>query len=151
MHAEAQKDEPRSGLPLKGIEDLIARLPVAWNSRDAAKYASAFAEDADFVNVLGMHWKGRTEIERMHAMLFRTIMSKTHLQMTSHSIRMLSDSIALAHVNWEMEGTEKIEGWKLPDKRHGVLSCVLIERNQEWLIASLHNTDTVPVKMPPDK
>jgi uncharacterized protein (TIGR02246 family) len=52
MHTQSQKDETWSGEPLKNIQNLIAMLSIAWNTLDAAKYASAFAEDADFVTPL---------------------------------------------------------------------------------------------------
>ena len=56
------------------IEAAIASLADAWNRHDGHAYAAAFAEDADFVNVLGQRQRGRAEITARHLELFRTIM-----------------------------------------------------------------------------
>jgi uncharacterized protein (TIGR02246 family) len=45
---------------------VIKALSDSWNSHDMANYAAQFTEDADFVNVVGMHWRGRQQIETMH-------------------------------------------------------------------------------------
>lgn len=50
------------------IFSIVKALSESWNNHDAATYASQFAEDADFVNVVGMHWRGRAEIEARQSM-----------------------------------------------------------------------------------
>ena len=44
------------------IASVIAALSDSWNQHDMAAYGAQFADDADFVNVVGMHWNGREEI-----------------------------------------------------------------------------------------
>ena len=39
-------------------EAAIERFAAAWNSRDAAALAALFDDDADFVNVVGIRWRG---------------------------------------------------------------------------------------------
>jgi uncharacterized protein (TIGR02246 family) len=41
---------------------LAARLQDAWNTGDGAGFAAPFSDDADFVNVYGMHARGRAAI-----------------------------------------------------------------------------------------
>jgi uncharacterized protein (TIGR02246 family) len=49
------------------IEALAAGFSESWNTHDMARFAGLFAPDADFVNVVGMWWKNREEIEKAHA------------------------------------------------------------------------------------
>jgi len=49
------------------IANVVAALVDSWNRHDMATYAAQFTENADFVNVLGMHYGGRPEIEARHA------------------------------------------------------------------------------------
>jgi uncharacterized protein (TIGR02246 family) len=46
---------------------LVNELIAAWNEHDMHRFAACFAEDAEFVNVGGMWWRGRPEIEGRHA------------------------------------------------------------------------------------
>ncbi|MGK9232137.1 SgcJ/EcaC family oxidoreductase [Inquilinus limosus] len=49
------------------LEDVPAAFIAAWNRHDMAALAALFAEDADFVNVVGLWWRSRAEIEAAHA------------------------------------------------------------------------------------
>src|SRR5580658_3018493 len=55
------------------VKSVVASLAESWNRHDMTAFAAAFAEHADFVNVIGMHWQGRQEIEIKHAQTHRTI------------------------------------------------------------------------------
>jgi hypothetical protein len=48
---------------------LVTRLENAWNSGDGPAFVAPFAEDADFVNVLGMHVRGRDAIAARYSMV----------------------------------------------------------------------------------
>jgi uncharacterized protein (TIGR02246 family) len=54
-------------------EDIPAAIAEAWNARNASAFAALFAEDADVVNVVGLWWRKRAEIERAHAYGFAKI------------------------------------------------------------------------------
>jgi uncharacterized protein (TIGR02246 family) len=79
-------------------------------------FAALFGRNADFVNVLGMHWRGREEIEARHAVAHRTIFRNSTLRPESYGVRALTPTIALVHLNW-----------------------------QRWLITAAHNTEAVPI------
>jgi len=56
-----------------GIKKVLADQVEAWNRRDAKAFSMAFAEDADFTNVVGASAHGRAEVEKFHAPMFATI------------------------------------------------------------------------------
>jgi uncharacterized protein (TIGR02246 family) len=132
------------------IAGLIDALRDSWNRHDMKAYAALFEEGADFVNVVGMHWNGRAEIEAVHIRLHETIFRNTSLSDVKSTIRLLTPEIALVHVAWEMHGAEGLENWQVPEVRHGHMSLVLIanpKAEHGWLITALHNTEVVPVSM----
>jgi uncharacterized protein (TIGR02246 family) len=45
---------------------VVAELTAAWNENDMHRFAARFAEDEEFVNVAGMWWRGRAELEERH-------------------------------------------------------------------------------------
>ena len=127
------------------VEAVIKVLVEAWNTHDSALYSAQFAEDADFVNVLGMHWHGRSEIEAHHTELHRTIFRNSNLRLLDHSIRPLGPRTMLALVKWEMKGHEAPPAIQFAAIRKGILSAVFLETDGRWLITALQNTEIVPV------
>ena len=111
-------------------------------------FAAAFSEDADFVNVVGMHWRGRQEIEAKHTVTHRTIFRNSTLQIVEQSVRFLSPSIVLAHVSTELKGAESLRERVAQETRRTLMTCVLVKEADHWLITAAHNSDIVPVPFP---
>ena len=57
----------------RSLHEIVEKLEAAWNSDDSVAWASLFAEDADFIHILGGHYHGRDGIERGHRIIFDTI------------------------------------------------------------------------------
>jgi uncharacterized protein (TIGR02246 family) len=130
------------------VKSVVASLAENWNRHDMTAFAAAFAENADFVNVIGTHWQGRQEIEAKHTVTHRTIFRNSTLQITEQSVRFLSPSIALAHVSTELKGAESLRERVAPETRRTLMTCVLVKEADRWLITAAHNTDIVPVPFP---
>ena len=131
-----------------GVETVVSAVVEAWNRHDMRDYAAQFTEDADFVNVVGMHFRGRPQIEAVHADLHRTIFRNSILRAASTTVRPVDGQVALAHVAWEMTGAEGLPGWNVPDLRKGMMSLVLVRSGDRWLITAAQNTDAVPLELP---
>ncbi len=127
---------------------VIKALSDSWNSHDMAVYAAQFTEDADFVNVMGMRWKGRAQIEAAHVQVHRTIFRNSKLKTLDCSLRALAPGVVLAHVRWEMTGHESPPGVRFSEVRHGMITGVFVEQDGRWLIAAFQNTDMVPMSLP---
>ena len=130
------------------VKSVVASLAESWNRHDMAAFAAAFCDDADFVNVIGMRWHGRQEIETKHAQTHRTIFRNSVLQIIEVTVRFLTPTIALAHARTELKGAESLREPVVPEVRRTLLTCVLMKDADRWLIAAAHNTDIVPVVWP---
>jgi uncharacterized protein (TIGR02246 family) len=115
-----------------------------WNAHDMRRFAELFTEDADFVNVIGLWWHGRSEIQKAHEALHATRMKDSHLAATDTAVRVLGPNAAVILVRWELTGDTGMDGVTLPT-RHGILSLVTVSAGGKWLIASAQNTDVVPL------
>lgn len=131
-----------------GIDTVVSAVVEAWNRHDMKAYSAQFTEDADFVNVVGMHFRGRPQIEAVHVDLHRTIFRNSFLRAVSATVRPVNDQVALAHVAWEMTGAEGLPGWNVPELRKGMMSLVLVRTGDRWLITAAQNTDAVPLELP---
>jgi uncharacterized protein (TIGR02246 family) len=124
------------------IRQVQAFQAYAWNRHDAAAYAGLFTEDGDCVNVLGWWWKGRAQIESKLTAAFAYVFRESQLTITDTSVRLLSPSIAIAHVSWTMTGAKTPPG--MPEPRQGIEIQVLQKKSGHWLIQSFQNTHAVP-------
>ncbi len=59
----AQPQSPLTKEDEQGIRKTINGFVGAWNTSDMKAMDKLFCEDAEFVNVVGMHWSGRAQID----------------------------------------------------------------------------------------
>src|SRR5581483_10179914 len=79
------------------FETIVAGLERAWNAADGAAFAAYFTDDADFINIYGMHGKGRQAIADAHNLIFRTVYAGSHMRIRITQARLLAEDIALVH------------------------------------------------------
>ena len=123
-----------------GIKKVLADQVEAWNRRDAKAFSMAFAEDADFTNVVGASAHGRAEVEKFHAPMFATIFKDSNLKMTKTKIRFIKPDVAAVDAWWEMTGAKTREGKEIP-LRKGLLNFVMTKEGGRWFITVMHNMD----------
>jgi uncharacterized protein (TIGR02246 family) len=127
----------RSDTDTSSIEAVIGGLIRAWNDGDALAFAGFFEEDADLVNIHGMHLHGRQAIAGLYDMLFRSIFAASSTEATINTKRFLSRSVAVVHARVELSTPRgSMAG------THDTLSSVVMVRGEgtHWMVASLHNT-----------
>ncbi|MFI5608642.1 SgcJ/EcaC family oxidoreductase [Amycolatopsis sp. NPDC051903] len=84
------------------IRALWRTMTDGWADGDAARFASVFAEDVDFVNVRGEALVGRRAVETGHAQLFATAYLGTTLSAEVTLIRRLAPDLSLVHATSEI-------------------------------------------------
>lgn len=92
------------------IKAMVATFAEAWNTKDAEHLATLFAEDCDFVDVVGRWFKGRTEIKQAHAQALASFLSDNHMTITDTQIKFLTPDIAVLHSTWETTGQKSPDG-----------------------------------------
>jgi uncharacterized protein (TIGR02246 family) len=130
----------------EGVESSVSRLAeqfaTIWNAHDMERLQDLYADDADFVNVIGMRWKGASEIARMHVLLHESRMRQTTLVSEGMTVRVLAPSVAVVHDTWVLTGDPGAPGWKVGEQRRGILVHVLkLDGAGKWHIAVSQNTD----------
>ena len=123
------------------IRQIQVMQAAAWNQHDARAYASLFAEDGDAVNVLGWWWKGRPEIERKIREGFEFVFAQSTLTITDVDVRVLSPSMAVAHVRWTMKGAKTAPN--MPESREGIQLQILMKQLTGWVITSFQSTNSI--------
>ena len=127
------------------LVEIVKKLEDAWNNSDSVAWASLFAEDADFIHVLGGHFHGQTDIERGHRTIFDTIYKGSRNNFKVEDVRFVRPDVAVVfiHANliWYLNGAEQ---------RIQARPTFVAEKNQDggWKIVVFQNTlvttDAVP-------
>lgn len=133
--ADSKQDSPES------IPHIFTE---AWNERDAGKIAHLFDEDAEFVNVTGLWWHNRQDIEKAHAYGLSTIFKNSRLYLLRAKVKYLSENIAVVQAKMKLSGQTPIGQVAKPGERKTIFTFVLHKRGEQWLCASAQNTDIVP-------
>jgi uncharacterized protein (TIGR02246 family) len=128
--------------PIAAVTQVVQAFSDCWNRHDMTAFARLFAPDAEFVNVVGLWWKGRDEIEKAHEFTHATMFRKSRLTIADLSIRFPLASIAIARSRWVLEGHVSPEDAPLP-ARKGVLLNVLQRGPAGWSIIDSQNTDII--------
>jgi uncharacterized protein (TIGR02246 family) len=134
-----------------GIEEVAAAFAAAWNRHDMPALGALFSEDANFVNVVGMWWRSRAEIEAAHTHTHASIFRDSRLDIGATSVMHLRPGVAAVHATWELTGHTEPDG-RPGTPRQGILLFVLTEEAEGWRIRVAQNTDIVPgVLAPPGR
>lgn len=129
-----------SAADLKDGPEAPARaMMAAWNAHDMKAMSEVFTPDAEWINVVGMHWVGREQIMFAH-MAFHNTMFKTNQQaLVSLTTRRLSADIAVLFMEAEQDAYKTPSGHGQP-KALDRLTIVVVRKPEGWKIVQGQNT-----------
>jgi len=127
------------------LYEIVEKLEAAWNNSDSVAWTSFFAEDADFIHVLGGHFHGQTDIEHGHRTIFDTIYKGSRNSLKVEQVRFVRPDVAIVFIHgnlvWYLNGAEQhIEA----------RPTLVAEKNADghWQVVAFQNTlvtkDAVP-------
>jgi|SRR5919198_248757 uncharacterized protein (TIGR02246 family) len=118
------------------VNQLLKNLEQQWNIYDSNGYAKYFANNADFVDVLGRLVHGANVIERIHQKNFETIHAGSVVKLEMIDAQKLSDNIILAHVR----GLLHVPAGPLEGENRSTQTLILQNIDGLWKIRAFHNT-----------
>ncbi len=124
------------------VTRVVNAFAETWNRHDMNAFADLFAEDAEFVNVVGLWWKGRTAIKSAHEFTHQTMFKDSRLSIREVETRFPVPGFAIARCRWTLEGHVSPVGAALT-VRNGVLVNTLQHVGGTWRIIDSQNTDII--------
>ena len=107
-------------------EHVATAFATAWNRHDMDEFASLFVSDANFVNVVGVWWKNRSEIEAAHRATHETMFRDSRLEGDVSSVVELAPGLAAVHYAWTLTGASAPDG-SPAGPRKGILLLIAQE------------------------
>jgi uncharacterized protein (TIGR02246 family) len=105
-------------MALPAPEDMPRAFAAAWMARDAGALAALFAEDADFVNVVGIWWEDRAAIHKAHHYGLTTFFRDSRLTVGRVKLRMLAPRAAVVHARMILTGQRAADGTEAGPAAH---------------------------------
>jgi uncharacterized protein (TIGR02246 family) len=117
---------------------LFERQAATWNAGDAAGYAACFTLDAEYVTWVGTRYRGRADIERSHAALFRRFLRGTTMRWEIVSVRTLAGGTAVVLTRGDVAKPR-------PRRLTKVQTYVVVDSPEGLQVGSFHNTRRRPL------
>jgi uncharacterized protein (TIGR02246 family) len=119
---------------------LVATYVDAWNRADGDRFASIFADDADFTSIRLDQVRGRGSIAAAHRRIFDTIYKDTRIEATLESVRPLREDLAVLDIDAHMTDA----AGEPFGPRHAHAMAVAERQVDGWRVVAFHNM--VPVE-----
>ncbi len=133
----------------KAIRQVVDNYVMLWNKHDMSTFGSLFTDDAEWVNVVGMVWRGKAVIEKVHQVVHKTNFKNRNMQLDNMTVRFIRPDVAVSIVRWTLDGFEAPDGRHF-DKGTNVATLVFAKQNGKWLITSGENVVVDPIAAPHD-
>ncbi len=96
------------GAKVKAVMD---RWEAAWNTSDMKAMWQLATDDVHWVNVVGMHWRGKAEVQKAHQAYFDLLFKDRSCKLDEiESIEPLPGGAFVAVVRWSMGGFRRPTG-----------------------------------------
>jgi uncharacterized protein (TIGR02246 family) len=116
----------------QAIEGIVSGYVQSWNERACQGFGDGFADDADFVNIFGMIFSGREEIEARHVQIMQSFLKDSRLSIIDTKLREVQPGLVIAIIRWSLANNPKI--------KEGVFTQVFVNSNGRWEITASQNT-----------
>jgi uncharacterized protein (TIGR02246 family) len=120
------------------VREVIAAYEAAWNTHDMRALGKLFREDAECINIVGMHWRGRDAIEKAHAAYHATMFKDHRIKTDAVEVRALGGGHAVAVVTTTNDAFTTPGGQVMP-KAQNRQTYVLTKAADGWKVAHFHN------------
>ncbi len=134
LFAQGNKDE-------QAIKNQLQAFLTSWNNHNFDDMKAYTTDDVEWVNVVGMWWKGRKEVQFAHQAYHNTMFKHVALEQKLATVRFITPDVAIAHVVWHYGEFTTPDGSK-QGNTDDIATLVYIKKNGKWLLTAGEN---VPV------
>jgi uncharacterized protein (TIGR02246 family) len=130
------------------ITAMLAREQTAWNANDSVTYASVYTDDADFINIRGQIFTGRTAIAKVHGMIFAGPFKGSTIKITARLFKVLAPGVAMVDTDQEVTGFTFLPPGIVPTTTGTLLThfkyVAVQQTDGSWRFVSGQNTSALP-------
>ena len=133
LHAQNRtKDET-------AINEQVDAMINSWNNHNYDDMKNYTTENTDWVNVVGMWWKGRKESQYAHQAYHNAFLKTSVCEKKSVTIRFITKDVAIVHVAWHFSGGDPLPDGTKPRPNDDLATLVYVKQNGKWLLTAGEN------------
>ena len=125
------------------INKQVDAMIYSWNNHNYDDLKNYTTENTDWVNVVGMWWKGRKESQYAHQVYHNTIFKTSVMEKKSVAIRFITKDVAIAHVVFHSYDSDPhpapLPDGKTPGPTDALAMIVYVKQNEKWLMTAGEN------------
>lgn len=130
------------------VEPAVARLlqimEDTWNASDMEAMFAVATPDIHWVNVVGMHWQGRADVKKAHAVFFDLMFRGVPLQLEAvEHVKALPGGLRLLVVRWLLGAYRTPSGEPRPASQNR-MSILAVPGPGGLLISHVANIEVIP-------
>jgi uncharacterized protein (TIGR02246 family) len=137
----AMKEEQKSDI--KKIETALDDYVSYWNNNDMHSWGTLFTDDVDYINRKGGWWKNNKDNIAGHMHIHNILMEMRQPKTFSleiQKIEFLKPDVAVVQALSEWPGFKPYNPGEPNKNLKGIITCVFVKTERNWLIKTLHNT-----------
>lgn len=138
------------------IDKQIDAMINSWNNHNYDDMKNYTTENTDWVNVVGMWWKGREETQYAHQAYHNTFFKPSVGKKKSVTIRFVTKDVAIVHLVCHFSGDVTLPDGTKPGETDDLSTLVYVKQNGKWLMDAGENVHIIkevqqfdPVKQMP--
>ena len=124
---------------LASINAQVDAMLYSWNHHNYDDLKDYATEDTDWVNVVGMWWKGRAESQYAHQVLHDGPFKESVGKKQSVAIRFVTNDVAVVHVEIEFSGGAPLPDGTPPKVNDDLATLVFVKQGGKWLMTAGEN------------
>lgn len=119
------------------INAQVDAMVYSWNNHNYDDLINYTTENTDWVNAVGMWWKGRKESQYAHQVYHDTMFKESVVRKDSVFIRFVTKDVAIVHLLWHFSAFTAPDGKK--DASDCIATLVYVSQNGQWLMTAGQN------------
>jgi uncharacterized protein (TIGR02246 family) len=128
----------------QAIEKQVDAMVNSWNNHDHSDMKNYTTVDCDWVNIVGMWWKNRKEVEFSTQFYHDRMFKKTPMKKKDVAVRFISPTVALVHFTSHIGSFATPDGHIMPEGDDLAL-LVYVKHNGKWLMTAGENVVVDPI------
>jgi len=118
------------------INKQVDAMIYSWNYHNYDDLKNYSTENLDWVNVVGMWWKGQKESQYAHQFYHNTVFQKSVAEKKSVVIRFITKDVAIAHVVQHLSGDVTLPDGKKDVPTDTMGTFVYVKQKGKWLMTA---------------
>jgi uncharacterized protein (TIGR02246 family) len=126
------------------VRRTVARMTTNFQNHRFADMAAYTTPDVNWVNIVGMWWRGRAQVQQAHQQIFDTIFKGVAFTPGKATVRGIAPSVAVVNMYCHVGAFYPPDGIDHGGNKEGdddnLLTLVLVKKQGNWLLTAAQNT-----------